>query len=208
MITPSKVVTNLKELSAQIMATSSPAPASTANEGPSWINQVAVLTGVLAALTGFLTVRTTMLTNQAIYESNQAILAQTDASDAWSEFQANSIKARIIEVQLAAAVATMSPADKAKLNADDAEMRSKQPGLKQNAEARTNDRKTHLESGMKFLGQKDLLGYAGMLAQLGIALASVAALIRRRAVFNIGIAAGLGAVALTGYVLVAVYLAQ
>ncbi len=66
-----------------------------------WIKHVALLTGVLAAVAGFLlTVRMTILTNDAIYLSNQAILAQTEASDAWAEYQADSIKARIVETQL------------------------------------------------------------------------------------------------------------
>src|SRR5580704_15857895 len=69
-------------------------------DDPPWLKQVAMLTGVLAALAGILTVRATGLTNDAIYESNQAILAQTQASDAWAEYQAESIKARIIETQM------------------------------------------------------------------------------------------------------------
>ena len=69
-------------------------------DNPPWLRQVAMLTGVLAALSGFLAVRSTSLTNDAIYESNQAILAQTQSSDAWSEYQADSIKARIVEVAM------------------------------------------------------------------------------------------------------------
>jgi len=49
------------------------------------------------------------------------------------------------------------------------------------------------------LAEKDLLGYAGLAAQLGIALASVAALVRRRAAFYAGIAAGTVATAITAY---------
>ena len=71
-------------------------------EDPSWIKQVAVLTGVLAAISGYLVVRSTMLTNDAIYMSNQAILAQTQSSDAWAEYQADSIKARVVETALLA----------------------------------------------------------------------------------------------------------
>src|SRR5882724_3817458 len=67
------------------------------SEDPPWIRQVAMITGVLAAMAGFLAVRSTMLTNDAIYMSNRAILAQTQSSDAWSEYQADSVKARIVE---------------------------------------------------------------------------------------------------------------
>jgi hypothetical protein len=47
-----------------------------------------------------------------------------------------------------------------------------------------------------------MLGYAGMIAQLGIALASVAALVRKRMAFNIAIGAGVLAIAITAYVFI------
>src|ERR1700761_3905355 len=72
-------------------------------DSPSWVKQVAMLTGVLAAMSGFLAVRATTLTNDAIYESNQAILAQTESSDAWNEYQADSIKAHIVDTAIASA---------------------------------------------------------------------------------------------------------
>jgi hypothetical protein len=172
---------------------------------PSWVNQVAVLTGVLAALAGFLTVRATTLTNDAIYESNQAVLAQTEASDAWGEYQADSIKARIVETQLLPSVA-LSAEDKTKLAAEDKDLRDRQPKSKQDAQDKLKDRQDHLARSRKRLDQKDLLGYAGMAAQLGIALASVAALTRRREVFYLGIIAGLASVVLTAWTLIGDYL--
>ena len=51
-----------------------------------------------------------------------------------------------------------------------------------------------------------MLGYAGMIAQLGIALASVAALVRKRIAFDVGIAAGVIAVGITAYVFISAYL--
>ena len=93
------------------------------------MGQVAVLTGVLAALTGFLTVRMTTLTNQAIYESGQAILSQTEASDAWSEYQAESIKAHIVEMQILPS-SPLNANDKAALRKTDEDFRDKQTGLK------------------------------------------------------------------------------
>ena len=74
-------------------------------DNPPWIKRVAMLTGVLAAVSGFLAVRATTLTNNAIYESNQAILSQTEASDAWNEYQADSVKSRVVETALTTAEA-------------------------------------------------------------------------------------------------------
>jgi hypothetical protein len=167
-------------------------------DGPPWLKQVAMLTGVLAAFAGFLAVRATTLANEAIYESNQAILAQTEFSDAWAEYQADSIKARIVETALAASSA-VPPDKRVSLEADAADLRGRQPRSKQTATARADDRERHLKMGLRHLAEKDLLRYAGLAAQLGIALASVAALVRRRAAFYAGIAAGTIAIAITAY---------
>lgn len=182
-----------------------PAPSKVEDERNAWVNHVAVLTGVLAALAGFLTVRTTTFTNNAIYESNQAVLSQTEASDAWAEYQADSIKARMVELQLLPS-STLSRADKSKLSNDDKELRDRQPKLKQEALVKLEQRKAHLDKSMKFLGEKDLLGYAGMAAQLGIALASIAALTRKLVVFHAGIVVGVVSIFLTAYTLISSYL--
>jgi len=173
-------------------------------DNPPWVKQVALLTGVLAALSGFLIVRSTAVTNNAIYESNQAILSQTEASDAWTEYQADSIKARVVETALATA-ADLSAASRAALNKQAADLRNRQPATKQAATDKTADRDRHLQVGLNWLAEKDLLGYAGLAAQLGIALASVAAMVRWRTPFIVGIAAGAVCVVITVYAFAAYY---
>ena len=176
-------------------------------EGPSWIKYVAMLTGVLAALSGFLVVRSTNLTNDAIYASNQAILNQTEASDAWSEYQANSIKARIIETQLMAS-SRISLKDRAELSSLDDEIRARQPESKKTAEDKTSERDSHLKEGLKHLADRDLLSYASLAAQLGIALVSVAAMVHRRIAFDFGVIVGLIGVGLTAYVFINNFISQ
>jgi len=173
-------------------------------ENPPWIKQVALLTGLLAAISGFLVVRSTAVTNNAIYESNQAILSQTEASDAWNEYQADSIKARVVETALAT-VSDLSAESRAALIKQAADLRDRQPKVKQTANDKTADRDQHLQVGLKWLAEKDLLGYAGLAAQLGIALASVAAMVRWRTPFLIGIAAGAACIVITAYAFIAYY---
>jgi len=197
-----KVISKVKELTTQLASSDA---TKSAPDAPAWIGHVAVLTGVLAALTGFLTVRSTALTNEAIYESNQAILSQTQASDAWSEYQANSIKAHIVEMQLLPSN-HLSAEDQASLANMDSEIRSRQPASKQTATSKIQEREAHLANGLKHLQQKDMLGYASMIAQLGIALASVAAMVKKRIAFDIAIAAGVIAFGITAYVFISGYL--
>jgi len=165
-------------------------------EAPSWTKQVAMLTGVLAAISGYLTVRSATLTNDAIYMSDRAILAQTQSSDAWAEYQADSIKARVVETAIL--TAPNSPNLDA-LNKDAKELRDRQPALRKTATEKAAERDEHLKDGGKRLAERDQLVYAGFAAQVGIALASVAALVRSRSVFYLGIGAGVMGVALMIY---------
>ena len=157
-------------------------------EVPSWVKRVAILTGLLAAMSGFLAVRATILTNDAIYASGQAILAQTQSSDAWSEYQADSVKARIVETTLLTDAAT--GANRAVLANQAKELRARQPALRATALAKAADRDRFLQQSLRILAERDWLGYAGFIAQIGIALASVAAMLRARRMFYAGAVTG------------------
>jgi hypothetical protein len=170
---------------------------------PPWIRQVALLTGVLAALGAFLSVRSSSLSNDAIYRSTQATLKQAQASDAWAEYQADSIKAHVAETQLDVVAAGQSGRDR--LEADEADFRSRQPQAKSKAQSLEDDRDAQLRNGEKLLAEKDLVGYAAMAGQLGIALASVAALTRRKAAFFLSLVFGLVSFGMTAYIMVAHY---
>jgi len=171
---------------------------------PPWIKYVAMLTGILAGLAGFLTVRATTVTNTAIYESNQAILAQSESSDAWAEYQADSIKAHVTEIQLRTAIALDPPVRRA-LEDEAKKFRDRQPISRQEAQAKAAARDGYLAQGRKYLQTRDLLSYANLAAQLGIALASVAAMVRMRRAFDAAVFAGLAALAIAGYALGAQY---
>ncbi len=172
---------------------------SSANE-PGWVKYVAMLTGILAALAGFLVVRSTTLTNKAIFESNQAILAQAQASDSWAQYQADSIKARIVETQMMPSN-SLSAEDKDVLKKTDDDIRARQPQSKEIATAKEHDRDSHMGKVQENMEQKDLLEYAGLAVQLGIALASVAAMVKRRMAFAAGILAGGIGILIAGYAL-------
>jgi hypothetical protein len=163
---------------------------------PPWVRRVAMVTGVLAAFSGFLAVRSTILTNDAIYMSNQAIMAQTQSSDAWAEYQADSVKARIVETALLTAP---SSANQKFLEKEAQDLRSRQPALRKEAIGKAGARDNYLKDSVRHLREKDILSYAEFAAQIGIALASVAALVRARKAFLAGIAAGVMGMAITAY---------
>jgi hypothetical protein len=168
---------------------------------PKWMRYVALLTGLLAALGGFLTVRCTNLSNEAIYFSNQAVLMQAQASDAWEQFQANSIKGRIVESELEAGTSLSDDRKKEMTDFDD-DVRARQPLLAQHAKELEGQREDFLARGFRRMSEKDLLSYAGMAVQMGIALASVAALTKKRQAFYGGLVGAAIGVAITAYALI------
>jgi len=156
---------------------------------PAWVKRVALLTGLLAAISGFVTVRSTILTNDAVYASGQAILAQTQSSDNWAEYQADSVKARIVETTLL--TTAVAGVNRETLMKEAAELRRRQPPLRATAIAKAADRDRFLAHSAHILAERDWLGYANFIAQIAIALASVAALLKERRVFLAGAVAGL-----------------
>ena len=174
---------------------------------PPWVACVAMLTGVLAAVAGFLTVRATTLTNNAIYESNQAILAQAQSSDDWNEYQSDSIKARIIETQLATAGAGLDPQVRSTLEAQEQDFRDRQPKTQSAAQAKAAERDDHLSHGKDYLATRDLISYANLATELGIALASVAAMVRVRRAFEGALLVGATGIGIAAYALLRQYLA-
>jgi hypothetical protein len=165
---------------------------------PSWFKYVAILTAGLAGLAGFLVVRSGTLTNQAIFQSNQAILAQAQASDSWAEYQADSIKARIVETQLLPS-SPISATDRAALAKEDEDLRSRQPQSKQAATDQTALRDKHIQATQKLTKEKGLLEYASLAVQFGIVLASVAAMVKKPFVLHLGILAGIGGALITAW---------
>ena len=174
-------------------------PSHPSKSGPKWMKRVPMITGVLAGLAGFLTVRSANMSNEAIYHCNRAVLAQAQASDKWAEYQADSVKARVIETTLTVGVPDATA--RASLEADGKKFRALQDTDKSDAAGKESDREAELKNTGARLQEKDLLDYAGVAAQLGIALASVAALTKKHTAFSAGLVAGVLALGITGWAL-------
>jgi hypothetical protein len=166
---------------------------------PIWLKRVPMITGVLAGLAGFLTVRGAGMANEVNHRSILAVLDQAQASDAWAEYQADSLKAHMTETALK--TTTLSDTDRSDLEKDLKKYRDRQAPAQKEATDKQALRDQELDLGNHTMQQKNLLDYAGVAAQLGIALASIAALTRKKPAFHVGVGVGILAVGLTGYAL-------
>jgi hypothetical protein len=167
------------------------------------MKRVAMMTGVLAGLVGFLTVRGNNMSIQANDNSTLAVLHRATESDRWAEYQADSVKKNEAD-----ALVKIAPNDEARdaLKADAKAFEARQTPLKQQALDEDALERQEMQNRDEKMKVKGFIDYAGMSAQGGIALASIAALTRKKFAYWVGMTAGVLAFAITGYALLHPYL--
>ncbi len=159
-----------------------------------WIDHAARTTAVLAVLAA-------VSSGQYANQFSRTILAQAEASDQWSYFQAKSIKRHIVtgQVELLKALATTAPQAAAaldKLQADDAAAVKKYEQelaeAKAQAEATEKQKLLHQRQGNWFQG-------AFIILQAGVVLCTIASSAKRKELWILAIALGLAGLAVVGY---------
>lgn len=175
----------------------SPHPATSSGEEAArrnWVDHAARTTAVLAVLAA-------VSSGQYANQFSRTILAQAEASDQWSYYQAKSIKRHLIggQVELLRAMATASPQAAPaleKLQQDDAASvkRYEQELAEALVKARTieAEKDLHQRQGNWFQG-------AFIILQAGVVLCTVAASAKRRELWALAIALGLAGLAVVGW---------
>jgi Domain of unknown function (DUF4337) len=129
--------------------------------GETWISWVALSTAILAvfaAIAGLLSGK----------HANEAMMSQIEASDQWNFYQAKSIKASVLDAKIALA-ATPNEADRAKAERYEKE----QEEIKSEAEHKQAEAKTNFH-------QHEVLARGVTMFQIGIAIAAISALTKKR----------------------------
>ncbi len=154
-----------------------------------FIQLIALATGLMAVCAAVAAQQAASLANEALLLSNRSILAETKASDTWNEYQADGIKRREFETQVLVTAANSSQsqgfAAEAKREAD------KQPDLMNQAQELEAERDRLRRESEDTNAIHETFARAVGALQIGIALASIAALTRRRAMFYLGSGFGL-----------------
>ena len=157
-----------------------------AHEANPFIAKVSITVAVLAVMAAAAGSLETVEGGRAITASGEAVLAQDQATDAWNEYQADSLKRHMYDI-----AADNGGAHEAEYKSDSSAQRreqdsaSKSAGLfEKNRDARLRDSATHEDRHHWLTG-------AATLIEIGIALSTVAIITRRQG-FWLG-AMGLGA---------------
>lgn len=152
-----------------------------------WLNQIGLSTAILSALAAIASM-------QAGAMANEGMLAQIRSSDQWNLYQAESTKHRLEETTVELLQALQKPVPTtitADINKRAQEQRQSQ------IEARKLERESELA-----LHRHELLARSVTALQIGISLGAVAALLRKKAVWYLGL--GIAAVGV-GFMVVGNY---
>jgi hypothetical protein len=155
-----------------------------APQGERWISGVALSSAIIAGLAALAALL-------AGAHANLAMIHQMQAADQWNFFQAKGVKASVLASKMEMLTAlgqTPDPKDTAKI----ADYKKEQEAIQEEAREKAHSSEEHLEN-------HESLARAVTLFQVSIAVGAVSALTRRRRYWFVSmVAAGIGAVILTG----------
>jgi len=151
-----------------------------------FISSVSITVAILAVMAAAAGSLETVEGGRAIALSSEAVLAQDQATDAWNEYQADSLKRHMLEIAVDNGAAKSD-----KYRADMADERKNQAKAREHALEAQEERNLLLRDSSRHEQRHHWLTGAATLIEIGIALSTVAIITRRRS-FWLG-AMGLGA---------------
>ena len=158
-----------------------------AHEGSPFLAKVSITVAVLAVMAAAAGSLETVEGGRAITESSEAVLAQDKATDAWNEYQADSLKRHMYDI-----AADNGGARAEEYKKDSGDERASQDKARKEAEEFQNEREAHGKASAAHEERHHWLTGSATLIEIGIALSTVA-IITRRSPFWYG-AMGLAAV--------------
>ena len=169
-----------------------------AHGGPRWLDYLAISTALFAVFAAA-ALEAGNYANEALFKANRGVLQQTRAVDAWSEFQADSIKKQT-QQNLAILLAHVggTPAEIKAANDEAARRQGQQDDLMKEAKARDAETSALTEESQSQLEHHHRFAVSVTLFQVAIGLAAIAALLRRPAVWYGSL--GAGALALLAFI--------
>jgi fatty acid desaturase len=169
-----------------------------------WLNLVAISTAIFAVLAAVAALRSGQLANDALLISNEALLHETQAVDLWAEFQADSVKAVVLQQQVALLPVVGGKQAAIDAAASEAQRRKdQQTELQKQAQEQEKMRQEALERSETALRHHERYAYSVSLFQVAIGLGALAALTKLRPIWATSLCAGLIGLLLLvdGYVL-------
>jgi hypothetical protein len=151
-----------------------------AESGDPMVLGVTLSIAVMAVIAAFIGALGETEASHTFVEKNDAVLEQAKASDAWNEYQAESIKRHVSELGISLAT-TPELAATAKEQAE--KYRNQQPGTQGEAKSHEAQVKSHSEKADRHFERHHVLTVAEGIVHVAVAGASIALLAHRRSIW-------------------------
>jgi uncharacterized membrane protein YidH (DUF202 family) len=153
---------------------------------PTWVKALSLSTAIIAVFAAVASLQSGSNSNEAILEKSEAMLAQAKASDQWAYYQAKTVKAAIATGQ--ATIIDGKPDVQTKLQADAKRYRDEADEIKHDAEKHEERVAEADRESAHFMLVHETFARSVTLLQIAIALSAIAALVRMKAMWYVGLA--------------------
>jgi len=163
------------------------------HSGDPFIARVAITVAVLAVLAAVAGSLETVEGGRALSSTSEAVLVQDEATDAWNEFQADSLKKHVYGI-----AADENAANAARYRASAKKYSDSEDKLMNKAQDREKERDSLLAAAGKHEDRHHWLTGAATLFEIGIAMSTVAIITRRRWLWSAAMIFGVVGLGLLG----------
>ena len=162
-----------------------------AHEGDPFVSRVSITIAMLAVLAAVVTSFETVESGRAITTSSESVLAQDKATDAWNEYQADSLKRHILEI-----AADQGGANAARYDKQSAEQAARQKSVRQHALADEAERDRLVKESADHEQRHHWLTAAATMLEIGIAMSTITIITKLRPLWLASLGFGLVGIAL------------
>ena len=156
------------------------------SDGARWLTWLSLSTACIAALAAIASLHAGSLANEAIVMKSDAVLAESEFADNWAEYQARNIKGYLFETQ----AALVPDAQKAEAQAHAKHEREGALGVRAASAALRLRVDASNEGSAKLMERHEMFARTVTIFQISIAIAAIAALSRRRALWWLSLFGG------------------
>jgi hypothetical protein len=157
-------------------------------EKTSWTVYLSLSTAIIAVFAAVASLESGANSNDAILEKNEAVLNQSKASDQWALYQAKVIRAAIAQGE-SEFTASTNPELAHKLRDEDVRLKNEQAPLQDRARALEAQVEEHNARAERLLDRHHRFAISVTLFQIAVALCAIAALMKKKPLWFVALAA-------------------
>jgi VIT1/CCC1 family predicted Fe2+/Mn2+ transporter len=153
-----------------------------------WSGYLSLSTAIIAVFAAVASLESGANSNEAILEKNDAVLNQAKASDEWALYQAKGMRSIVLDGEGEFVVGT-NPELARKVREEAARLKAEQPDLARVARSLETEVEAHDGRAARLLGRHHRFAVSVTFFQIAVALCAIAALMRKKPLWFVALAA-------------------